>query len=215
MTQGSKITSNTGDQLRDDLAFAANLAREGASAPLIGGRYGLFWGSLLFVTFLAHWFIASGLAGVDMQYVGAVWLGYGVVAVIGSIVLAKTEKSDKARTAAQKVEGAVWGYFGLALLALFIGIGIRIIMGKSDPTLFDLVLPFAFAGYGMAHLTTARISGASHLRWAGYIAILGAVGAMVLYGDPSLYLLGALIIVLAVIAPSIVSLRLQGQANAQ
>ena len=57
-------------------------------------------------------------------------------------------------------------------------------------------------------------SGAAHLRWAGYIAIAGAVGAMVVYGDPSLYLLGAVVIVLAVIAPSIVSLRLEGKANA-
>ena len=200
-------THTDDQQLREDLAHAARLAREGASAPLMGGRYGLFWGALLLVTFTAHWFIASGASGLETQYVGAVWMGYGVIAAIGSVILARSMPKTAPASNINKVESAVWGYFGLAFAAIFLGIVLRIVLGLSDFSLFDIVVPFAFAGYSTAHLTTAKISGAAQLRWGGYVAALGACGAMILYGKPEMYLFAALIILLAIIIPAWISLK--------
>lgn len=147
-----------------DLDYIKSVALSGENAPLHGGRYGLFWGSLLCITFLAHWFVGSGTAGIDPNFVGAVWMAYGVCAVIGSIVLGLSMKDKNSNAAAQKVERHVWSSFAFALLALFIGIVGQIALGQASAAMFDLVLPFAFAGYGMAYLTTAAFGNHARLR---------------------------------------------------
>lgn len=194
-----------------DLDYIKSVALSGENAPLNGGRYGLFWGSLLCITFLAHWFVGSGAAGIDPNFVGAVWMAYGVYAVIGSVVLGLSMKGKTNNAAAQKVERHIWSSFAFALLALFIGVLLNILIGQGSPSMFDLVVPFAFAGYGMAYLTTAAFGNHARLRLPGYGSIIAAAVAMALYGRIELYLFAAVAIILVIVLPAIGTLKLERQ----
>jgi len=199
----------TQNEALKDLDYIKSVAQSGENAPLAGGRYGLFWGSLLFLTFLAHWFVGSGNAGIDPSFVGAVWMAYGVCAVIGSAVLGMSMKDKTNNAAAQKVERHIWSAFAFALLALFIGVLLNIFIGQGSASMFDLVLPFAFAGYGMAYLTTAAFGNHGRLRLPGYGSIIAAAIAMALYGRIELYLFAAVAIVLVIVLPALKSLKLE------
>jgi len=45
------------EDLLNDLEYVKTLAEEGATTPLLGGRFGLMWGVLMTITFFLHWAI--------------------------------------------------------------------------------------------------------------------------------------------------------------
>ena len=76
----------TNDQILDDLNYASALAREGASAPLVGGRIGLMWGCLLSITLTLQWAILSQALNLPLQTLFYVWFAFAAIGGTGIAV---------------------------------------------------------------------------------------------------------------------------------
>lgn len=190
-----------------DLDYIKSIAEEGRKAPLTGGPWAIMWGILLILVLLAHWAILTGKFGIDIKWLGANWAVYGIVGGIGSFILSRKYPRQPGETIGEKVEGAVWGYFLLAGIALFAGFMVAIIVNKAPYTIFDWTLPTAFFGYGIAYMTTATLSGHTRLRIPGILSILAIIGAVPLVGTAELYLYSAAVVLVVVLLPALTNLR--------
>ena len=56
--------------LIDDLDYAAQLARDGANTPMLGGPFFLLWSGLLIPTLLAHGLVLLGVIPLPVQMLG-------------------------------------------------------------------------------------------------------------------------------------------------
>lgn len=194
----------TKSEILDDIAYVKSMAEEGRSAPLLGGRIGLMWGVLLAITFLAHWAIVSGNAGVDPSNLGYVWLTYAIVGGIGTTLLGRSiNEKPGISSVGNRVENAIWLSFALMMATCFVGILANMIWNDGTPLLFDTMVCIGFAGQIIAYLTIAAMSSQKALRIPGLLAVPATVVSFALLGKPELYLAAAIGIVLTVVLPSL------------
>ncbi|HIK63551.1 MAG TPA: hypothetical protein EYG02_00805, partial [Henriciella marina] len=78
----------------DDLAYVRSLAEAGANAPLLGGRFLVWWGGLVTAAYIGHYLIITGMLGVGLDALGIMWTGFIVLGLGGYFLLAKAFPHD-------------------------------------------------------------------------------------------------------------------------
>jgi hypothetical protein len=192
----------------NDLAYLRSIAEEGRRAPLLGGRFSVWWGGLTALVLMLHWAVLTGIAPLGPEMLWPMWMGYVLIGAAGSVVLRLSARGKPGRgSAANRVESAVWQNTGLAIFAYFIGISIGVATGHLPPVLYNTILPAALAAYGIAWLTIARIAQRPVLALPGLISLAGTVATSALATSPWVYPMTALSLVVVSLVPGWLMLR--------
>lgn len=194
--------------LAEDLAYVRTIAEEGRQAPLLGGSFLTFWGVLNAAAWMAQWALLHDLlvANPDWHF-AALWSAYGVVAGIGTVLLGARVKGMPGRSAfGNRVEGAVWSGMGMGLGAVAVGAIGHMILSRNPPAV-DVIVPSAFALYGVALMVTGTVS---KERWLSAYAV-ASWGLSVILGvflsSDWFYLAGAAGALTILLAPGLILLR--------
>jgi len=204
----------TNDQILDDLNYASALAREGASAPLVGGRIGLMWGCLLSITLTLQWAILSQVLNLPLQTLFYAWFAFAAIGGTGSAVMGpKLDKIDGAQSVSNRVEKVVWTTFSTMMAILFAGVLLNVLFLSGDTTHYNLIVIIAFAGQGMAYGVVAKISKARWLFAASLASFITASLCIAVYDETVLYLIGGIACVLTIVIPSLISIKNEHHDN--
>jgi hypothetical protein len=197
-------------QLLDDLDFAAALAKDGASTPLLGGPMGLMWGIMLFAVFFLQWAILTQTLPVDQSNIAFLWVGFSTIGGIGSIIHNKNLKNrDGINSMPNKVEKYVWLMFSIMLISLFTGILANILFLDGSFILFGVMVAAGFAGQGLAYGLIAVISKLKWLRIISIISFVMAAICLALYNTVTVYLIGSIASLITVALPSLICMKIE------
>ncbi|RIJ30574.1 hypothetical protein [Henriciella mobilis] len=193
----------------DDLAYVREVAESGASAPLLGGRFLVWWGLLVTAAYLGHYAILKGVGGLNADAIGMMWIGFIVIALAGHFALVFLFPSNKpgASSAGNRASANVWMASGFVLFSFFTGVMIKSFLDGTASPGFNWSIPLVLGVYGISQLVSglmARSLGLIVAGWGG-IAFVGIT--VIMMHTPELYLAAAVAAALIVLLPGIMMLR--------
>ncbi len=192
------------EKMQEDISWIRQLAEDGRNAPLSGGSISIWWAVLTSAMMLIHWATLSGYMPFSIAYIGFGWISYAVIGFIGTMVLAKKiKKAGGGNSIGDRVSSASWAMFGAGITSFFIGCVLAVFVVDSPYWLFNLLLPVAFIGYGIAHGVTAMIARKSSSGRAAILSFVLATLMMLLLTNPAIYLLAAIGVLLVILPPAI------------
>lgn len=189
-------------QMLDDLAYVRTLAEEGRDGPLFGGTFFVIWGVLTAAAWALQWALVQGLVAANPNWEFAVlWSAYFALGVGSTMLVSRGLQKDAQRSAsvASRAESAVWKATGQAISVVAAGAIGRMIIAR-DVTAPDIIVPTAFALYGVALLLTSAMSRETWLRSFGFVSLAFALVCSLILSSTWFYLvasIGALIVLLA------------------
>lgn len=196
-------------RISDDLAYVREVAEAGATAPLLGGRFLVWWGTLVTLAYLGHYAIIQGVGGFGPSALGILWSVFAALGVGGYLVLVKTFPADKpgASSAGNRVSATVWMAAGFTLFSFFAGVTLKSVMMSEAAIGFLWSIPFVLGVYGIAQLVSGVIAGNRWLKAAGIAAIVFVGLTSLIVDRAELYLVAALAAALTVLIPGILMWR--------
>lgn len=201
--------------LADDLAYIRDLAEAGEKAPLLGGRYLVWWGSLTTLAYLAQYAILERLFGLPPQSLAFLWGGYVILGLGGSFSMHRTFGPGKpgAASTGNRVSALVWRSAGLFLGAYFTGTFLKAALSAGDYDPFIWSVPLVVGVYGLAQFVGGAIADNRVLILAGQAALIATIPAVMLVGSNVSWLLGAAVAALCVLLPGILLMRNEPSAT--
>lgn len=195
--------------LADDLAYVRDLAEAGQRAPLLGGRFHIWWGGLTTLAYLAHYAIAEGMTGLPSSALAILWIGYVIVGLAGSFTLQFTLSPAKpgASSTGNRVSALVWKGGGIFLGAYFTGAFLKTAINDGAVNAFLWSIPLVIGVYGLAQYVGGMIAGSRVLILAGQGALVAMVPAVMLVGSNYAWLVGAAVAAFCVLLPGILLMR--------
>ena len=203
--------SQSTETLKNDIAFVADLAREGAKPTYAGGEFLLFCGLLFGGTSFA---VAANLAGylpVTMDYL---WLGAMVLFAIGlPILIWRSKRANTYRMIGDRAVGQAWTAIGWAIFVIAVSIGVVSWQLKS-PNLVWLFAPIILALYGVGWSVSATLSDRTFAKVLAAGAFVAAVVVAFLVKWPAVMFTayGVALILLAAV-PGVIWMRIRAQAR--
>ena len=198
----------TKTEILDDLDYIKTLAEEGRSAPLLGGRFGLWWGILLCIALLVHWASLTGRSPLPIEMIGFVWLGFGIIGGIGWLILGRNLVGKPgAASVNNRINAALWTGIGILLFFYSLAAFLSVATGHNDFSIMDTILPLAFGLYALAAYVLAQVAQDKFQVIPGIIALAFVPLCLFLQGTSTLYLVAPIGILLSSIIPSIFELR--------
>ncbi len=195
-------------QILDDLKYARELAEQGANTPLLGGRIGLMWGCLLVPTLLFHGLTLMEVVSVPKQYIGIVWLIFGISGGLLTFLLGrKLDDKAGANSAINKVEQATWTATALMLFGLAIGVAYSVIVFGKPYWLYDIILAVAFGTYVVNYYVLTKLSGLKRLYIPMLIGFALMVFMIINLGQPYIYVVAAIGVLFTAVIPALISLK--------
>ena len=197
----------------DDLDYVRRLAESGAHAPLLGGRFMLWWGLCLTIAYVSHHFALRGAIGDGRSIFGIIWISFAVAGVGGQLLLGRTMPAKAGSgSAGNRASHPVWLAGACAIASMVVGAVIAAQRG-AGPAAFDWIVPVAFGVYACALIVTGTLARDSITRMAGYCAVImvGLFTAFIL--SPDRYLLAAAGVFLTVFLPGLLLLRAEPHAE--
>jgi hypothetical protein len=191
------------DASADDIAYVRQLAESGARAPLIGGRFMAWWGLLIVIGWTAQHLAVNGVIGDGNAIFGIIWVSFGVIGALGQILLVRAMPAKAGQgSAGNRASRVVWGAGAFAIISMVVGAGVLANTGGGQ-TVFDWIVPVAFAVYACALIVTGSLAGEKIATFAGYGAVImvGLFTALILH--PDRYLLAAAGAAVTVLLPGI------------
>ena len=195
------------DATRADIEYVRQLAESGAHAPLLGGRFMLWWGLLLTLAYTGQHLALNGLAGRNHTIFLWIWLSFGLVGGAGQALLVRSMPAKAgAGSAGNRATRPVWFAGAFAIAAMIAGCAVAAGQGAGAAT-FDWIVPLAFAVYACALTVTGSLARnrATIAAGAGAVVMVGLFTAMIL--SPDRYLLAAAGVVLTVLLPGLLLLK--------
>lgn len=203
---------NAGSSTHDDLRYARELAEQGARAPLIGGRFMVWWGALVTIAYVAQHFALTGRFGTDGGVFAMIWLSFGVVATCGHFALQRGMRAKAGAGSAGNIASrTVWIAAALTLAAMAAGLVVAVGNG-APPTVFDWIVPTGFAVYACALIVTGGLAGDRTVRAAGLGAVAMVGLSTALHAWPDRYLVSAAGVALTVLLPGLLLVRAEPRA---
>jgi hypothetical protein len=168
--------------VHDDLKSMRAIAEQGASMPLLGGRYLTTWGSLSTIGLLVMFAVASGTVAAPAWVPLAVWGGIVAFGVLMTIAYARSDKAKPgSKTAANQAERIVWSMAGVAIFVYFAGLIVRQIMGLETPyVLMGSISVVVFLVYAIAFTLSAGISSQKWLNIPAFGSFVAAAVSILL-----------------------------------
>lgn len=192
---------------KDDLDYLRDIAEAGYEAPLLGGRFLAWWGALITLAYLGHYWLLRDPFGMGGAAIGIMWLVTMVVGLAGyfTLIAAMPEKPGRG-SAANRAEPVLWMTAGFAIFALFGGIFLKLFSGGE--TLHpDASLPMVFGVYAIGLATTGSLARNKILTMASYFALGAVLLTAYLYREPELYLAGAASVMVTTFVPGLLLMR--------
>ena len=198
--------------LASDLAYVRSLAEEGAHAPLVSGRYFVFWGGLMMAASMLVYLNAIGVVTFGTAGFMAPWIVALIIGWVASFLMRKDVGAKPgAATLGNKTAGSVWYAVGLMMTMLF---GALLFAhdnyasaGVPDYFLFSLLFPIGFGLYGVAFWATST---AARVSWLKYFAFASwAFSACLLFflATSHQFLIGALGLAVCALTPGVLLMR--------
>lgn len=193
----------------EDLAYVREIAESGASAPLLGGRFLVWWGVLVTAAYLAHYAILQGVAGLGGTALGIMWTVFAVLGVAGQLTLTFLFPGAKpgASSAGNRASSNVWMASGFVLFSFFAGVVIKSLLDGAASPGFNWSIPLVLGVYGISQLVSGLMANSRGLIIAGWGGIAFVGITVIMMHTPELYLAAAAAAVLVVLIPGIIMLR--------
>ena len=193
----------------DDLAYVREIAESGASAPLLGGRFLVWWGVLVTAAYLGHYAIIQGVAGLTLTALPILWTGFAVAGLGGYFLLLRFFPADKPgrSSAGNRVSANVWMASGFVLFSFFAGVTIKSFLDGAASSGFAWSIPIVLGVYGISQLVTGLMANTRWLMFAGYAAIAFVGITAILVDRAELYLVAAFAAAMTVLLPGILMMR--------
>jgi len=203
-----EVYKMTKDQILDDLKFARDVAEQGRFAPLLGGRIGLMWGCLLVPTLTLHGAMTSRLLEVPINYVGFVWMSFGIIGgVLTGILSRSIVRKPGAQSFGNQVEQAVWTGATMVLFITAISVAYAVIARGQSYTLFDMIMALSFGTQAISYYVLAKISGEKTLYIPMLIALALVAIVVVMIGNPYAYFIAAVGVIFTVVIPALTHMK--------
>lgn len=196
------------DAVRDDLDYIRDLAESGAKAPLLGGRFLIWFGGIVTLAYIAHYLIMTGTIPGGGPTLGYMWIGVSVVMMVGFFtMLARFPKDKPGQGSAGNRASMVWTAAGISIFSFFVGAILGQISGDLEPVVFNYSVPMVFAAYACSLMVTGSLAG-NRVMMAGAWAASVFVGVSVaLIMRPELYLAAAAGAFFSVFVPGVFLLK--------
>ncbi len=212
MTQ-TPTQTQTKASILSDLDYVRTLAEEGRNAPLIGGRFGLWWGFLLCGALLFHWLMETGRVGAPGYMFGVLWLGFAVVGVIGGRVLIRSLKGKPGASAVNnRVSRALWTGNSVVLFTFWFAASLSAGLGYNDFSLMNMIMPLAFGLYGLTSYVTAAMSGDKWMYIPGVSGFVFMAALLFMLSSPDLFLVAIVGVIATLIIPGGLQMRREPRA---
>ncbi|HEX8654870.1 MAG TPA: hypothetical protein VF693_06585 [Allosphingosinicella sp.] len=192
---------------REDIQYVRQLAESGAHAPLLGGRFLVWWGLLLTGAYTIHHFALRGAIGDGRTIFATIWIGFALLGIAGQLVLARSmQPKAGSGSAGNRASRSVWTAAAFAIASMVLGTAIAAKNG-AGPATFDWIVPVAFAVYACALIVTGSLARnkVTIVAGAGAVVMVGLFTALIL--APERYLLAAAGVFLTVLVPGLLLLR--------
>ena len=197
----------------DDIAYVRQLAESGARAPLIGGRFMVWWGLLLTAAYTLHHFALRGAIGDGETIFAFIWAGFSLLGIAGQLALARgMPPKPGAGSAGNRASRSVWIAAALAIGSMVVGSAVAARTG-AGPATFDWIVPVAFAVYACCLIVTGSLAAnrISLAAGAGAVVMVGLFAALILH--PDRYLLAAGGVAATVLLPGLLLLAREPKAQ--
>jgi len=192
----------------DDLNYIKTLAQEGANTPLLGGRIGLMWSFLLIPALMAHGLILLGYLTLPPQYIGVLWLTFGILGGILTFILNKSlSHKTGAFSAINRVEKATWTASMILIFGFAVSIAYSVLVSGKPYWLFDTIMAAAFGTYVINYYVLAQITGQKRLYMPSLVAFILMVTVITQLGNPIIYILAAIGVFFTAVLPALASLK--------
>lgn len=198
----------THSPITEDIDFVRQMAEEGAVAPTLGGRFNIWWGTLVTIALVCHWAALTGLLPLASNKAGIIWMTMGIVGAIGSIILGRSLKDKPGQfTPGNRAEGTVWPVITVSIFLYAIAIALAVGLRDQPYLLFNTIIPLAF----ILNAVGAAISATLYRRstpWLIVIASLLLAGLCAfLIDQPVIYLIAAIGVFITQVIPGIFDMR--------
>ncbi len=195
--------------LEDDIHFVRQLAESGTRAPLLGGRFLVWWGGLIGLAYGAHFVLQEYPSLAPSVGFAWLWIGFGVIAPLGYWLIGRHYpfRLPGSGSHGNQVDRVVWSTAGLMLLSLVLGAVLRVVLGDSPRQVFPWTVPGVFAGFAIAQFATGWIAQNRLLKGAGLMAMVGVGASFALVGHSFLFAFAAAGTLLTVFVPGVVLWR--------
>ncbi len=191
-------------EAQDDLSFVREMTEAGRDAPLLGGRFFVFYGAIIPVAYVGQWMVLDGRFGLPPVALGIIWITFGIVVGLAKPFLIASLKGKPGRGAVgNRVEATVWTTGGFAIFAAFIGCLFGTVVLDQPNLVWDSMIGVALIAYGIALYTTAEMSSTKWLKPFAVIAIVASGVIPALAGQPEVYLFAATIIIAVSLVPGV------------
>ncbi|MEM1105344.1 MAG: hypothetical protein AAGH87_03065 [Pseudomonadota bacterium] len=195
------------DVTDDDLEFLRDIADAGAHAPLLGGRFLVWWGGAITIAYGLHYGLMTGVIGPSPAWVGPMWMGLIALALIGYFVLGAVFPSDKPGAAAPGNRAKiVWMGAGFSIFAFFSGAVPAAYLGRISPDALTYSLPLVFAVYACALMVTGGLARDRTSLIAGWLAIVFVALTIFFVSTLEVYLIAMAGVFLCAFVPGIILL---------
>lgn len=186
MTTDRKTAGNA------DLAYLREMAEAGAKAPLLGGRFMVWWGGLTGAVALAHWLIITGTLDFGPQALWPLWLGYMVLGSAGSALLGWSLRNKPGTgSMGNRVQQVMWPVLGGVIGLYFAGLVTGMATGLVPVALVNTMMPVAFLAYGTGWMVDALLSRERLLLIPAIITLVAGFGGAVFVMTPWVYLVAS------------------------
>lgn len=198
----------TNEALISDLEYATDIAKRAEATPLIGGSIGLMWTCLATIALMIHGAILAGWTGLDTSLAGLVWLFYGLLGTLFSVILGRRLSSKPgSRSLANRVSEACWLSMGLMVTVIAITTVVAFMTGRVEVVAFNFIVPSAFSLSAVAYGVIARLTGYGYLKYASVASGLSAAITLYMVQDPSMYFVAGVLLILSGVIPSNIEVR--------
>jgi hypothetical protein len=196
-----------------DLDYLREIAESGQNAPLLGGRFLVWWGALTTLAYAGHYAIAAGIMGGGGSAYGWLWGTYMLLGMGGQFFLVRSMSPAKpgASSMGNRAERVVWQAAGFALFGYFVSLIIKSLV--TGTAAMGLAYSFAvvFIVYGVPLITTGVLGESVVLQRAGITALCLVPVAAWFTGTPISWLIAAIGAALCVFLPGLMLLRNEPQ----
>jgi hypothetical protein len=195
------------DSTHEDLRYVRQLAESGAHAPLLGGRFMVWWGILATAAYIAHHLALNGTIGDGGSIFAIIWIGFSATGGVGQLALARGMPAKAgAGSAGNRASRPIWMAAAAGIGSMFAGCAAAAVTG-AGPAAFDWIVPVAFAVYACALIATGSLARnrPSIAAGVGAVIMVGLFTALIL--SPDRYLVAAAGVALTVLLPGIVLLK--------
>jgi len=201
------MTDNSHSAARDDIAYMRSMAQAGQQAPLLNGPIMVAAGLIFGAANLAQWVIVSDLVAVEPIVMLWVWLTAGAAfSVALFFLIRRASRKPGYGSTGNKAVGAAWSALGFGIFVMWLSL-MAVGFSSGNWELMWAMPSIVATTYGTAWMVSAAFSSQRWMTVVGLISYAGAIACGALIGNPDIYLVFSVLMVLTGLVPGLALMR--------